>query len=132
MPALQVALECTAVVFGPAYHINNFKRTVERWIAKSYGSPEVRARFAHHAAFICENGLGLDDACEILRLDCQCERPFERIRLPGMVRKELFLILRWLRAQGMHQEFAETVAAERAALLRRQAGAIHQRELVEA
>lgn len=111
--ALDAMLAAMDAQFGAASTINSDKIRVERIIQKSFGHPEVRARYRGYVARIAEFGFNLDQACAYMRAECAERRPFERIRLPSMVRAELLLILRWMRRKRMHVSFAETVDAMR-------------------
>jgi len=112
--ALDAALKGIDAQFSPAGVFNKKKIDVERLIRKSFGHPEVRARFSGYIGRFVEGELTLDEACTLLKLDCSIKRPGEHIRLPSMVRGELHMILRLMRRKGMHAEFAETVAGLRA------------------
>jgi hypothetical protein len=101
--AMETALAAIPVVFGPAYLINELKLRAEKLIAMSYGHAGVRARFRFFTSIIVDRGLDLDQSIALVRTKC---RDF------GFA-DELHLILRWMRARGMHQAFAEMVAAER-------------------
>jgi len=116
LSALDAALAAIEAQFGTASVINGDKLRVQRWLEKSFGHQEVRARFAYHIERIAALGLSLDQACALLRAEC-AERRIERIRLPSMVRNELHLILRLMRFKKMHKAFGEMVAAMRAPIL---------------
>lgn len=114
--ALDVAYADCEARFGAAYQINSHKRRVEALIRKSFGSAEVRAYFQHFIELFITNAVSLDEACDFIRFakdKCAAGRVSTRARSYITVRSELHLILRWLRAKGMHAEFAETVAGLR-------------------
>lgn len=105
LDAAMIAIEAT---FGAASVINRHKRDVERWIRLSYGHPEVRARFAHFIRLFAVRGVDLDEACAMLAAECHARH---KLPLARMVRAELHLILRWMRAKRMHRDFVETLWA---------------------
>lgn len=130
--AMDAACAAIETSFGPASIINSHKRRVERLIRLSFGHPEVRARFRYYIDQFTASGVDLDAACALLRDECRASHPRERgVRLPSMVRAELHLILRWLRAKRMHRDFADMIEGL-STHRRRVAGAIHQGEHLEA
>jgi hypothetical protein len=122
--AMDQAMAAIDATFNEAGIVNSHKLRVERYIRLSFAHPETRARYAGHIRRFAEGNVSLDQACRILRMERMSPRR-ESIALPRMVRAELHLILRWLRAKRMHRGFAETIVALRH-------GADHQRELIAA
>lgn len=111
--ALDCAFAAIEAQFGIAGSINSDKRRAEALIRRSFGHPETRARFHYYAAQIADPGLTLDQACDFLRAE-RTNDPRHSHRLAHMIRSELHIILRWLRAKRMHRDFADMVDAMRA------------------
>lgn len=103
-----------AVTFDRASIHNARKMRVERYIRLGAGHPECRARFGRDAAMLHGHGLRLRAAC--IAIDTahkialaqfrQASRLGTRVSSRHVALGELALILRWLRRQHMHGDFA--------------------------
>jgi hypothetical protein len=116
-PALAAALAAIEAAFGRAAIVNDLKIAVERHISRGSEHAAVRARFAGRAALL--RGHDLEAALVVIdrwRRDEQrafaIASAFGRgSRLSLQVLDELRLLLRWLRFNQLHAEYANACAA---------------------
>lgn len=109
--AMDRALAAIEAGFSNAGVINSHKLRVERFIRMSFGHPEPRARYRTFIDWFVRENMSLNEACTAVAEE---RNAYHRLPLVRAIHAELYLILRWLRAKGMHAEFAETIAAMRA------------------
>lgn len=113
MGALDVAMAAIETTFGPPACINKEKLFAERIIRMSFGHAAVRARFSSFIEWFSDRGIGLDEACDLLRDECAGTAAGAG-DFRTTTARELHLILRLLRAKRMHRDFADTLAAVKA------------------
>jgi hypothetical protein len=114
---MAIALAQIAAAFDDAAAINDFKLRVERFLRLGPQHPLVRARFGARAAML--SGHGLAGALAVTERRWRDETAAFHLasafgrgeRLTLDVLRELRLILRWMRARGLHVEFGAIAGA---------------------